>query len=350
MKGAGGSACTRVRESLYFTAPRKAVVRRERFCWPLEGAVLVKTELSAVSAGTEALVYKGELPSGLPLDPEITEFSGPLRYPQKYGYAAVGMVIDAADKNAEHWIGRRVFSFHAHESMFTASPDALVVIPQHIGTRDAVFLPFMETAVNFLLDGAPLIGERTVILGQGVIGLLTTALLTLAPLERIVTADKYPLRRAVSLRLGARACVDPGDGMLEERLREAVGPGGADLVFELSGRPELLAAAMNIASRCGRIIAGSWYGTRAAQLPLGGRFHRDRISLVSSQVSTLAPQLLGRWSKQRRIDTAFRMIETIRPSSLISHVLPFHDARAAYELITRQPDHALQVVFQYEGG
>jgi len=52
----------------------------------------------------------------------------------------------------------------------------------------------------------------------------------------------------------------------------------------------------------GRVVIGSWYGSKPVQLDLGGAFHRSRIRLISSQVSSLAPELSGRWDKSRRFE------------------------------------------------
>jgi threonine dehydrogenase-like Zn-dependent dehydrogenase len=196
------------------------------------------------------------------------------------------------------------------------------------------------------MDGKPLIGERVVVLGQGIVGLLTTALLAGFPLEHLVTLDRYTLRRRASLELGVRASLDPGDAGTQDQLHRLL-PDGADLCYELSGSPAALDQAIAITGFDGRVIIGSWYGQKRLSLDLGGRFHRSRIRLISSQVSTLAPELSGRWSKSRRFDLAWQMLARVGPARWITHRLPLHDAARAYQQIDQHPDQSIQVILTY---
>ena len=204
----------------------------------------------------------------------------------------------------------------------------------------------METAVNFTLDGQPRIGERVAVLGQGIVGLLTTALLAQFPLEHLVTLDRYALRRQASLELGAEASLDPTDPQTPAHLGQLL-PGGADLCYELTGAPVALDQAIAMTGFDGRVIVGSWYGQKRAHLDLGGRFHRSRIRLISSQVSSLAPELTGRWSKARRFEVAWEMLRRVQPARWITQRIPLKDAAQAYQLIDEHPEQTIQVVLHY---
>jgi threonine dehydrogenase-like Zn-dependent dehydrogenase len=217
----------------------------------------------------------------------------------------------------------------------------------------AVFLPNMETAVSFLMDAQPMIGEQTAVFGQGVVGLLTTALLAETPLRRLVTLDRHPLRRQWSLELGADASLDPAEdaaAIVAQLCGEAPASpyAGADLTFELSGNPAALDQAIAVTGYNGRILVGSWYGQKRADLDLGGRFHRNHMRLISSQVSRIAPRWSGRWTKERRLQIAWQALARRRPHQLITHRFPITEAAAAYELIDRHPESAIQVMFTYE--
>ena len=96
------------------------------------------------------------------------------------------------------------------------------------------------------------------------------------------------------------------------------------------------------------MVIGSWYGGKRADLDLGGHFHRSRIRLISSQVSTIAPDLRGRWTKARRFNLAWEMIKKIQPSRFITHRLPVERASEAYQLIDQKPEESVQVVFTYQ--
>ena len=160
-----------VRE-LWFTQPYHVEVR-ERSLPPLaSGHIRVKNECSAISAGTEMLVYRGQLPSDISLDATLESLQHDQTYPLQYGYACVGRVEQIGAEVDSSWLGKRVFSFQPHASHFTATPEQVILLPDDIEPEAAVFLANMETAVNLVLDGSPALGERVLILGQGVVGLL----------------------------------------------------------------------------------------------------------------------------------------------------------------------------------
>ena len=221
-------------------------------------------------------------------------------------------------------------------------------VPLPLSPEAAAFVPNMETAVNFLMDGQPLIGEQVVVFGQGVVGLLTTALLARLPLTSLVTLDRYPLRRQTSLALGAHTSLDPAEPQTLARLH-ALLQQGADLTYELSGNPAVLEPAIAATGFSGRVVIGSWYGQKRAEIDLGGRFHRSRMRLISSQVSTLAPEWTGRWSKARRLQVAWWMLEQVQPAHLITHRFPLARAAEAYAMLDQHPEAALQVILTYDG-
>lgn len=329
------------RQALYFHAPCQVIVQEE-IPPPLEaGQVLVKTLLSAISPGSEMLIYRGQFPEDLAVDENLPALAGKFNYPLKYGYSAIGRIAALGPQANPALQDRLVFSFHPHESRFAAFPDELLPLPEDISPEDALFLPNMETAVNLVMDGRPLLGERVVVLGQGIVGLLTTALLARFPLESLVTLDHHPLRRQASLELGAHTSLDPTQAdSLDAR---------ADLSFELSGAPAALDQAIALTGFEGRIVIGSWYGQKRARLDLGGRFHRSRIRLVSSQVSTIASELGGRWDKARRFATTWQMLRLVQPRRFITQRFDLRQAAQAYQLIDQHPEETIQVVFTYPG-
>jgi 2-desacetyl-2-hydroxyethyl bacteriochlorophyllide A dehydrogenase len=336
------------RHRLEFSAPGQVTVIAGPAPRPAADEVLVQTLCSAISPGTEMLVYRGQWPPGVPVDATIEALAGAFAYPLAYGYCAVGRVIATGAEVPGQWRHRRVFAFQPHQDLFCARPATLHPIPSDLDDETALFLPSMETAVNLLLDGAPLIGEKVIVIGQGIIGLLATALLSRCPLAALATLDAHPLRRETSLRLGAGECFDPQDPELFTRLGAVPGQGGqADLVYELSGNPAGLRTALALARYSGRVVVGSWYGAKRVDLDLGAFFHRGRVSLISSQVSTIAPQLTGRWSHSRRMQLAWEMLRRVRPGACITQRFPLAEAASAYALIDRDPGETIQVIFDY---
>jgi 2-desacetyl-2-hydroxyethyl bacteriochlorophyllide A dehydrogenase len=331
-------------QTLTFAAPFRVEIREQDLPGPATGQVLVQTTLSAISPGTEMLVYRGQCPQGL-ADPKDS-LSSNIQYPLAYGYACVGQVVELGKGVDPGWLGCSVFSFQPHTSHFLSRPEALIPLPQGIAPEDACFFPNMETAVNLVQDSAPILGEKTLVLGQGIIGLLTTALLAQFPLEKLVSADKYARRRENSLAAGAHAALNPDTEEFLEAAKTILAP-GADLTLELSGAPSALDSAIALTRFSGRIVIGSWYGEKRAPIDLGGVFHRSRLKLVSSQVSTIAPELSGRWDKARRYETTWAALAHIQPGKWISQRFNLQGGAQAYQLLDQAPETAIQIVFEY---
>lgn len=338
--------------ALHFVAPFRVTVKEEQLASPPAHHVLVKTLFSGISAGTELLVYRGEWPENIPVDESIPALAGAFRFPLKYGYAAVGTVIETGPEVPRGWLNRTVFAFHPHQSHFLSTTERLVALPDSLPPEAAVLLPNMETAVSFLMDGRPMIGERVVVFGQGIVGLLTTRLLSAMPLAELITVDRFAARREQSTRWGASASLNPTDNDMSEQLEALLDlnapTGGADLAYELSGNPAALDLAIGVTGYSGRIVVGSWYGAKRSNLDLGGRFHRGRVHVASSQVSRIAPELTGRWDTNRRLQWALRMLVENPPVDAITHRFHLSRAAEAYALLHEQPEQAIQVILTYE--
>jgi len=331
------------RLKLLFAAPGRVAIVEEALAAPPPGQVVVRTLTSAISAGSELLAFRGQLPADAPLDETLGALGGgTFTYPFPYGYAAVGEVVGAGKGVDAAWVGRRVFAFQPHATMFTAPVAELVPVPPGLEPERAALFAQMETAVNLVLDGAPLYGDNVLVIGLGVVGLLATALLARFPLGMLAVAEPQERRLLAARALAARPLV-AGAG----EIRGALGQRGADLVFELSGNPAALDDAIAAAGHEARVVIGSWYGEKRAPIDLGGRFHRRRLRLVSSQVSHIGAALSARWDRARRFEAAWRALQEIDTLPLVTHRVRFADAQAAYQLLDRNAGDALQVLLDH---
>ena len=330
-------------QTIFFTAPKQVEIKEITLPPLKKDEVLVETICSAISAGTEMLVYRGQFPH---LADSHDTFSSDLNYPLAYGYACVGKVKEIGADVSQEWKDKHVFAFHPHASSFIINPSFLIPIPDSLTSENACFLPNMETAVNLVQDAAPILGERVLVLGQGVVGLLTSSLLSEFPLESLLTADFYELRRKAAMQIKG---VHSLDSSLKTFHTDSVAytQNKYDLTLELSGSPSALNDAIELTIFSGRIVIGSWYGQKRAEIDFGGSFHRSRIRLISSQVSTISPDLSGRWDKSRRFDVAWQALERIRPEKWITQRFSIADAAKAYQLLDEKPQETIQVVFDY---
>ena len=316
--------------------------------------VVVEATVSAVSAGSELLAYRGDLDPETVADEELSALDGDLSYPLRYGYAVVGRVTAVGDAVDPAWRGRTVFAFNPHESRFAVSPEGLRPVPEGLDPRTATLFANAETAVTLAVDTAPRLGERVAVFGQGVVGLLTTALLARSGAETVVAVEPRDDRRELASEFGADATVDPsrneGRAGVVEAVRDRTG--GVDLAVEVSGRPETLETAVESVRFDGEVIVGSWYGTKRADLGFGDHFHRGRVTVRSSQVSTIAPELRGRWDRERRRETAWRELRRLDEDldvteRLVTDRFDVSEAPTAYRRLADEREPTLQLLFTY---
>jgi threonine dehydrogenase-like Zn-dependent dehydrogenase len=135
---------------------------------------------------------------------------------------------------------------------------------------------------------------------------------------------------------------------LVERVFERTAGRGADVVVEASGSGSALGLALGCVAVEGTVVAASWYGARPVTLPLGGRFHRGRVRLRSSQVGRISPDLSARWDAARRMKSVLDLLPRLELRDLVTHRVPFAQAPEIYRRLDGDGGEYLQVVFDYE--
>ena len=341
---------TASREAVWFTSPDTAEIIPEDlgvegFSSLKDHGLKIRTIFSGISAGTEMLVYHGKAPKNLPIETgEKNGSSANLDFPVKYGYCNVGRVLES--KSEKFRPGDVVFSFHPHETEFVTNETSCVLIPPGVDPKLGVFIANIETAIGIVHDSKPLLGECAAVFGLGVVGLLVSYLLKKkAGVQKLIAIDPIEERRKLASKFGANKAIHPGEAMGELDLPAI--DGRPDLVVEVSGSPSALQQAISISGKESRIVVGSWYGDKEVSLNMGRTFHRNRNKIISSQVSSIGPDLSGRWDKRRRLEYAVSLLSEIPLEDLISDVFPFERAADAYRKISERPRDTLQVVLDY---
>jgi 2-desacetyl-2-hydroxyethyl bacteriochlorophyllide A dehydrogenase len=331
--------------ALWFTAPRTPTLRAETVASPGPGEVRVETIASAVSAGTEMLVYRGEVPRDLRLD--LPTLAGSYEFPIKYGYAAAGRVLDTGPGVERLSQGDPVFVHHPHQDIFVVPAQMPVRLPDDLDPVLGVFSANLETALNIVHDAPVRLGETALVFGQGVVGILVALLLKLAGAGPVLVVDPLEDRRRLALASGADGAFEPMSS--KELITEITRGRGVDVAVETSGSGAALQSAIDVVATEGTVVVASWYGTKPVTLALGGHFHRGRVRLRSSQVGRMNPELAPRWDRARRMDTVLGLLGRLKLRELISHRIPFEEAPEAYMLLDERPGETLQVIFTYEG-
>ena len=288
--------------ALWITAPGHAELRDEVLPPPARGEVRVRCLHSAVSRGTETLVFRGEVPPSeyarMRCPFQTGDFPGPL----KYGYISVGVV----EHGALDLLGRTVFCLHPHQSVYNVPSDAVHPLPAGVTPLRALLAAQMETALNALWDAAPLPGDRIAVVGAGTLGLLVAWLAARTPGCQVQVIDPLAARAAVAQRLGVDWSLPDGAAA------------DADLVVHASGQAAGLATALRLAGFEATVMELSWYGSRVVPVPLGEAFHAQRLTLKSSQVGHVATARRARWSHRRRLALALSLLTDPALDALIT--------------------------------
>ena len=325
---------------LRFVAPRRVGYAVVDVLPPADGELLVRTRWSGISGGTELLAYRGELDPDSARDETISSLGGRFEYPFAYGYSCVGEVVTSHDDDVPE--GAAVFAFHPHQDLFTVRGTDAVIIDQVDG-RSATLFPLVETALQVSLDAGPRLEEPVVVLGLGPVGILTAALLDRAGAE-VVGVDPREDRREAAILFGIPAVNVSEIGAVVERLTSGA---GVPLVVDATGHPPALARGLELLRHEGEVLVCSWYGTKDVSLPLGREFHRRRLQIRSTQVSTIPTHLAGKWDVQRRRRVATRLLTELPLKLLTTHDVAFDRAAEAYAALDRGDAGLMHVALRY---
>ena len=291
-----------------------------------EDQVLVRTMYSGISRGTESLVFRGEVPPSQYEAMRAPFQEGEFPSPIKYGYSSVGKVM----VGPEHLVDRTVGCLYPHQDYYYVAAADVTLVPDGVPANRAVLAANMETAVNAVWDARPTVGDRIVVVGAGVLGLLVAWICRQIPGAQVTAVDINPARRTVADKLGVAFAVEPPQNA------------EADLVIHASGQPEGLASALTLAGVEATIVELSWYGNRLVSLPLGEAFHSRRLTVRSSQVARLHPERSPRWTPSRRLALALDLLQESSFDALMTGESPFADLPEVLKRLSReQPTNTL---------
>jgi threonine dehydrogenase-like Zn-dependent dehydrogenase len=332
MKTRRSTGRTRVARALWYSKKGAAELRAAPLPRPQPGEALVRSLFSGISRGTERLVFNGEVGRSEWERMRCPNQEGAFPFPVKYGYCATGVV----EVGPAELAGRTVFCLHPHQDHFNASIASLVPVPDGVPARRATLAANMETALNALWDAGAGPGDRIVVVGAGVLGLLIAALAARLPGAEVAAVDVDESRRSIVESLGAQFAPPKH------------APGDADIVFHASVTAAGLNTAINCAGFEGTIVEMSWYGDKPVQVDLGGAFHSRRLKLVSSQVGHVSPGRRPRWSHRRRVEAAVGLLATMPAlDALVAEEIAFEDAARELPRILGPGGQGLAPVIRY---
>ncbi|HKO51338.1 MAG TPA: zinc-binding alcohol dehydrogenase [Polyangiaceae bacterium] len=295
--------------AFWVVEPGRGELRSEELRSPAAGEVLVRTLYSAVSRGTESLVFRGHVPASeyqrMRCPQQVGEFPGPL----KYGYSSVGVV----ESGSTELLGQCVFCLFPHQSAYVVPIRAVLPVPVGVPPERAVLAANLETAINAVWDAAPRLGDRVAVVGAGVVGCLCAYLLARHPGVSVELVDLRGERAEIARVLGASFA-------LPEHAQ-----GERDLVVHASGSEAGLRTSLQLAGLDATVLELSWFGDVPVSLPLGAAFHVQRLSLRASQVGKVSPRARARFDHRTRLALALELCKDPLLDRLIDAESRFED-------------------------
>jgi threonine dehydrogenase-like Zn-dependent dehydrogenase len=325
----------KIARALWYSAQGKVEIRSAPLPPLAPDHVEVRTLFSGVSRGTERLVLSGLVPRDEWERMRAPRQEGAFPFPVKYGYCATG-IVEAGPKDR---IGRAVFCLHPHQDIFQVPFSFAVPLPNTLPPRRATLAANMETALNAHWDAGTGPGDRVVVVGAGIVGLLVAFIAARLPGTEVTVLDRVEARRPLVEALGARFDVPATTGG---------SAANADVVFHTSASQAGLATAIAAAGFEATVVEMSWYGDKSIAVPLGGAFHSQRLRLVSSQVGNVSAGRRARWDFRRRMEAALRLLADPVLDALLTTEIAFDEAPAKLPALLAPDAPGLAPVIRYE--
>jgi threonine dehydrogenase-like Zn-dependent dehydrogenase len=378
---------------------------------------VVETLYSGLSAGTELSFVKGTNPYlEASFDPELRVFDGgpaATPYPiRSMGYMEVARVVESHADDLRP--GQLLAMRYGHADRHVGGPDTFrVPLPDDLDPLLGVYVAHMGPicANGVLHAAADAVGpagvtglgdgvrdRHVLVVGGGVVGLLTGLFAAHLGAAEVVIADPTPERRAAAEALGLTAIPDddarpappaataaPGasagataapsvgagaagsGGSLgaagsggsgggeawrwcKDRWVHGPGDRGADVVFQCRGRSGALAAGLRALRPQRTVIDLAFYQGGAGDLRLGDEFHHNGLSVRCAQISRVPLGLAATWDRHRLAEETIELLrrhgDAVR-RALVTDVVPIADAPAVVTALAERRRHAVQIVFAF---
>lgn len=359
------------RRNLVITGPGRIELREEELPPVPPGGLLLRTLATGLSAGTELTFLKGDNPALTEThDPELGLFlpsSDTTPYPvTRLGYMEVARIVES--RSDAFTVGDVVATTYGHATGHVSDPvhEHVVRLPADLNPLLGVYVAHLgPICANGLLHSAadaagPLtnhLGDgvtdrRVVVIGAGLIGLVTAMFAHELGAEEVVVLEEDPRRRATAEALGFEALHrdDPAQ-VLKTRWRHGPRDHGADVVFQCRGRTRALATALRVVRPQGSVIDMAFYTETADAVSLGREFHHNGLTLRSAQIGRTPRGTASSWDRHRLSAETIRLLRSrgrdIR-QHLITDVRPLDEAPQLLREVAERRRHVLSAVFTVE--
>ncbi|HSX32450.1 MAG TPA: zinc-binding alcohol dehydrogenase [Candidatus Saccharimonadales bacterium] len=337
-----------------------------------DGDFFVKALYSGISAGTELTFFLGTNPkTSEGWDETHRLFRGDVEpdageiYPMLKGYMQTGIVT--ASKNPKVKVGSIVGGKYGHTTGHVMTKDDFwILLPDNLDPMLGVIVPWMgPICMNGILYAADdltrtelktlkgsLTGQRVMVFGAGMVGVLTGLFAKWAGAREVGIVDGIPERLEIAKKLGFKPFLAKPTLALDVKKHwHTADPldTGADIAFQCTGSDFLLHQAFSCLREQGTVIDMGFYQQGAAQVLFGKEFHHNRLRHICAQIGAMPRHQQQYWDRVRLAGETITFLQEygdIIKEHVITHVLPFTKAQHAYDHLAERDPKMLQVILQ----
>ena len=326
---------------IVWPAPGRAEVEEFEVPPPLPGTVLLGTEYSVLSAGTEK--------AWLLARPNTSD-----RFPQYPGYSAAGRVLAVGPDVKELRPGDRVVAYHSAHATHTVKQvrDLVRIDDENTRAEEAAFTIIAAMSLQGVRKARIELGESVLVMGQGLLGLFATQLARLDGGLPVVALDLSSERQKLALELGADHAFSPLDADFPARLRALTGGRGANAIIEVTGSPAAMNQALDCAAPQGRIVALGCSREITRGIDFYQQIHKPGVAIIGAH-NFVRPQhdsSPGHWTMRDDLRALLAMLAAgrLRVGPMISEIVSPDQAPAVYQRLAETPCPPLGTVFAWQ--
>jgi 2-desacetyl-2-hydroxyethyl bacteriochlorophyllide A dehydrogenase len=340
----------RVKQAL-IVEPYRVEVREAELPPPGPNQILVQTEASFISAGTELAVYTGT--HQWLKDPSLPEW----KFPFRPGYSAAGRVA-AVGSAVQGWRPRDRVSYpgnHASAEMLTLGHERgrLWRLPDGLDAEMAATAVVARYGMGAGIRAGITLGRTAAVLGLGVVGQFALRCLLAAGAHPVVGIDGVRMRREAALAAGADHVLDPSGGDAREQLGGYLKASGAEIVADATGIPDAVPVAMALACDGGQVVVVGSPRGRAKEVNFYDHLHRRYIEVTGAHGNMLFEpahtRLAGAWDIDKAQNWLLAAMASGRLNleGLVTQRITADGLGAAYEGLLKKKEEYLGVVLRW---
>jgi len=295
-----------------------------------EREVVIESEYSFVSIGTEKTIISSDLSERTAEKMRVPYMQGHFNEDFTYGYSLIGKVIEGPKK----LLHQHVHVMHPHQDIVKVNADDVFPLPAGVPSKTATLGSNMETAINAIWDAEVSLGDEILVIGFGSIGALVSLLANSIVGPRLSVLEINPNRSKIAKSYGFKVI-------------DSIERGNFDVVFNTSGKGDMLQKGLDLCRVEGKVIELSWYGNKQVNLSLGEDFHYGRKQIISSQVSQIPLKKRATWDYKKRKVLAFDLLKELNTEPLFNLEIPFLECPVFFNKLRQKNFDELAVVIKY---